>query len=301
MSDRLLAEIARQQHSLVTRDQALGALTLHQVKERLRSGRLEPVRTGVYRFAGAEQTWEQHLLAACLAGGPGSAASFRSAAWLWRFDGFREPDQLEITVPRARRARLPGVDVHDTTVTGRAHTTKLDGIPITTAARTLCDLTSCCGLGTVARALDDALRRRITTIRRVEHVFLDLANQGRRRSTFMRALLEERIPGFDPGESPQEEKLVRWLKGAGLPRPTQQHPVRVGRRTYRLDLAYPDAMIAIEYDGWDAHRTRTSFDADRRRDIELEDADWRVLHFTAKSTRTFVVDTVRRALNKRTK
>jgi len=299
VTDAPLHALTRRQLSLLTRAQAREILTEDQIEARLRSGHLVIVRPSIYRVGGAAESWEQSQLAACLAGGSASAASFRAAAWLWRLDGFRVPDQLEITVPRARRARLPGVVVHDTRVMGAAHVTTLGGIPVTTPARTLCDLTACCGLGQVARALNDALRRDLTTLTRIQRVFLDLANRGRRRSTFMRALLEERLPGFDPGESEQEAKIVRWLVGAGLPRPAQQHRVEINGRRYRLDLAYPRQLVGIEYDGWDAHRSRTAFDADRERDIELEEAGWLMLHFTSASKRIYVITKVRNALQSR--
>ncbi len=295
------AALARRQHGLVTRAQALTHVTEDQLKHALARRRLEPVRTGVYRTAGAPETWEQHQLAACLAGGPATATAFRAAAWCWRLEGYAVPDQLEVTVPRSRRARLPGVIVHDTRVWSDAHHTVHGGLPVTSPARTLCDLTACSGLGKVARALDDALRRRLTTLERLEVVFLDLATKGRRRSTFMRALLEERLPGFDPGETDAELKIYRWIVGAGLPEPVLQHRVRVRGRTYRIDLAYPDHKIGIEYDGWDAHRTRTSFDSDPERDAILEDAGWRMIHFTSKSSRAFVVEIVENALHQRSK
>ncbi len=172
-------------------------------------------------------------------------------------------------------------------------------IPVTTPARTLCDLTWGTPPWTIERAVDDALRRKLVTLKQLERVFLDLANKGRRRSTVMRGILEARLPGFDPGDSDPEPKLVRWLVEAGLPRPKQQHRVRVGNRTYKLDLSYPSHKIAIEYDSWEFHGTRTAFDADPVRDMDLEDEDWRVLHFTSKSSRRAVVDRVRNALRKR--
>ena len=262
---------------------------------------MENVRTGVYGAAGAPTTWEQLLLAACLAGGPNAAASFQSAAWLWRLKGFEVPDALEITVPRGRRARLPGVIVHDTTVSGRLHVVRHQGIRVTTVARTLCDITACRGPLEIARSLDNALRRRLTTLTLVARVFRELATKGRRRSTVMRKLLDDRAAGPDLGDSDAEARIARWLIAAGLPRPVQQHRVRVGRRTYKLDLAYPNRRIGIEYDGWPTHGTRSAFDADRIRDIDIEDADWRILHFTSNSTRNFVVERVRRALAKPSK
>lgn len=291
-----LVQLAERQHGLVTRPQALKVASPARLRRWTRDGRLIIVRTGVYRFAGVPITWEQQVLAACLVGGMRSAASFATAAALWGFVGFDRPDRIEITIPSRQRARIPGIRVHDTQVSGRRHVTRLHAIPLTTPARTLCDLTASNSIGQVARALDDALRRRLTTLQRVERVFRDMATKGRRRSTIMRALLEERVPGFDPGESEQEAKLVRWIVGAGLPKPLQQHRVRIGRRTFRLDLAYPQYKLALEYDGWDTHRPRTAFDSDRERGNELRLAGWDVLHFTSRSTRHDVVRVVTAAI-----
>jgi very-short-patch-repair endonuclease len=50
-----------------------------------------------------------------------------------------------------------------------------------------------------------------------------------------------------------------------------------------IDLAYPELKLAIEADGWDAHRSRTAFDSDRARENDLVALGWRVLRFTSRS------------------
>ena len=294
MGEAELFELSRRQHGVVTTTQAEAVLSRGQVRARLRQGRLLPVRIGVIAVAGVPATWEQQLMAAVLAGGDGAVASFRSAARLWAL-GPRE-DRIEITVPRARRARLPGVVVHDTTVDGTIHRGVIQGIAVTSPARTLCDLTACWFPWDVEHALDEALRQRLTSLTRLQRVFLDLANRGRRRSTVMRALLEARLPGFDPGDSDMEVRLVRWITGAGLPRPVQQHWVRAGGHAFRLDLAFPELMIGIEYDGWDPHRGRRAFDRDRARQNPLEIIGWLILRYTSASTREVVVREVADAI-----
>jgi very-short-patch-repair endonuclease len=301
MLDGAIAAFGSKQLGLVTRAQVLTVATPRQLQRRVERGQLLRVRSGVYRIAGSPESWDQHLLAACLGGGPTTVASYRCAAVLWGFAGAEHPELFEVTVPRDRRARLPGVLVHDSRVLGGRHVTRNGVVPVTTPARTLCDLTAYWTYSAVERAVDDALRRKLTALRTLRAVFLDLATQGRRRSTVMRAVLDDRMVGVEPGESAQEQKIARWLVNAGLPEPVQQQRVRVGVHRYRLDLAYPQLKIAIEYNGWDAHSTRTAFDRDRMRDIELEDEDWRVLHFTSRSTRDFVIDRVHRAIRSRSK
>jgi hypothetical protein len=76
--------------------------------------------------------------------------------------------------------------------------------------------------------------------------------------------------------------------------------VRIGRRMVRLDFAYPQLQIAIEYDGWQGHRTRLTFDSDRARDSEPEIRGWLVLRFTSRWSRGEILSTVRSAIASRT-
>lgn len=82
-------------------------------------------------------------------------------------------------------------------------------------------------------------------------------------------------------ESPMETRLRLVLIRAGLPRPIAQYVVVVdGRTIARLDLAYPEWKIGVEYDG-DHHRDRPVFAADLRRQNKLVAAGWTILRFTA--------------------
>jgi very-short-patch-repair endonuclease len=96
-----------------------------------------------------------------------------------------------------------------------------------------------------------------------------------------------------------EARLVRWIVGAGLPRPVQQHRVDVGGRSYRLDVAYPSLLVGIEYDGWAAHAPRSAFDRDRARQNPLEILGWLILRYTSASTREDVIGDVRAAFEAR--
>ena len=293
-----LADIARGQFGLVSRAQALKVVTPNQLRHLLATRRLEPVRRGVYRAAGAPENWHQQLLAACLAC-PRAVASFTAAAALWMLQGHVEPDALELTVPDARRVRLDGVMVHESKVWSSSDVTQKHGIPVTSVARTLCDLTAVSEPRAVELALDDALRRKLVTLADVRRVATALDTQGRRRGTVVRALLADRQPGFDPGGSPQEVRLAKLLVGAGLPAPVAQHTFPIAGRRYRVDLAYPDQGVVIEYDGWDFHTGHGVFHGDRARGNELELLGLTVLRFTSKSSDELVVAQVREALTRR--
>jgi very-short-patch-repair endonuclease len=66
----------------------------------------------------------------------------------------------------------------------------------------------------------------------------------------------------------------------GLPDPRINYPVRVGGRRRYLDLAWPEAKVAVEFDGFVPHSTRRVFDDDRARHNDLVDDDWTVFHVT---------------------
>ncbi len=194
-----------------------------------------------------------------------------------------------------QRARLDGVLCHRSNRLEDRFTTQVHGIPTTTVARTLFDLSAVAGPPTVERAVDDALRRQLVTVAELRRCFDALAGRGRRRCPWLRPILEIRQPGYEPGDSALELQVARWLTGAGPPASAAQVPTVTERGRFRIDLAYPDLRLAIEVDGWSHHRSRGSFDNDRARGNQLELAGWTVLRFTSKSTRSDVIDTVTRA------
>ena len=87
-------------------------------------------------------------------------------------------------------------------------------------------------------------------------------------------------------ESPPESRLRLRLVLAGL-RPVAQHDVRdrSGRWLARVDLAFPDARLAIEYDGRAVHERADVFARDRQRQNALVAAGWLVLRYTAEDLR----------------
>jgi very-short-patch-repair endonuclease len=294
MDHHHLVALARRQHGLVSFEQT--GRDRHGVDHAITAGRLERVRRGVYRIAGAPRTWEQQVMAAVLAI-PASRASHRTAARLSGLEGFDE-DLVEVTVRTRQRTRRDGITVHDTAIVGPLHGQTLFGIPCMSVARTLCDLTAVTDRWTVERAVDESLRKRLVGLPALLAVFADLEHPGRHRSTVMRSILEARATGLGSGDSHPEVRLVKLLEAAGLPRPVQQHELRLIGRTVRIDLAYPELRIAIEYDGWEFHSTRSAFDRDRARANELELLGWTVLRFTSKSSDATICRTVRAAIDR---
>ncbi|MPZ82421.1 MAG: DUF559 domain-containing protein [Actinophytocola sp.] len=86
-------------------------------------------------------------------------------------------------------------------------------------------------------------------------------------------------------ESPAESWLLLGFFDDGLPIPRQQWPVMdlEGRERYRLDFAWDEARVAVEYDGHAAHVDRAEADAARQADLERR--GWIVLRADADDLR----------------
>lgn len=276
-------ETAARQFGLLTATQAHEhGLTDEQIKHRLRSGSWRSLRRGVFAIVGAPSSYEQAAMAAVLAAGDGAVASHFTAALLWEFPDVLRDVGIEITTDRPDQRRLRGVRTHRTTKFLSVEHTTLRGVPITTVARTLVDCTCLMSIGQLARAMDRALRRNETTLRAIRTCVSGLRPAPGRRPTVIQELLVKRLPGYEPGDSSSETRVMRTLVEGGLPEPVLHHPVRVDGCRYILDLAYPDAKLAIEYDGFEFHNSRSAFDSDRRRGNRLKAAGWTILNITSE-------------------
>ena len=71
--------------------------------------------------------------------------------------------------------------------------------------------------------------------------------------------------------------------------------MRVGGRTFKIDLAYPVVRLAIELDGWEFHGTRSAFDDDRTRATLLVANGWPAC--ASRSTDAKIVGCVGRLVN----
>ena len=93
--------------------------------------------------------------------------------------------------------------------------------------------------------------------------------------------------------------MIRVLVAAGLPKPVQQHRVRIERRTYKLDGAYPPYKVGIEYEGFDYHVGRTAFDDRYERDRLLKNDGWHIVYVTSRTADARIVSDTRHALETR--
>ncbi len=278
----MLDQVGRRQHGLVTsRQLAELGFTADQVRRLVTCRRLTRLRHGVYRLCGVEPTWQSMALAVVLAAGEGAVLSHRSAGVLWSLlDRHEEAGSLEVTADRL--CRLDGVIAHRQRL-GPAEVTRRQGIPVTSAERTLFDLAATTPAPELGRLCDEALRRRIVTLGRLHALVKVHGGGGRRRLEPIHAVLADRIAGYDPGANDWERRMDRMWDRLGLPAAERQYRVRVGRRTYRPDRAIVDLKIAVDWTGFDPHGLRGNVDRDSDRRAALAAAGWYPLDFTSRS------------------
>ena len=291
-----LRNTAATQRGLFTTEQATDQGWSRQRLHRwLRTGRIVRVHPRVYRFAGSPSDWPTDLLAAVLAAGEGAVASHRSAMAMHIIEpaSRRYPTPIEVSVRASRDAKVRGAIVHRVMLSD-SDVTVVDGIPCTTFERTLLDSAAKLGLGQLARGLDEGLVSNRATIPSVDAMVARLRPAPGRRRARLRLLAQERAPESHRSDSAPEIALLAAVRAAGLPDPVPQFWVEIDGEHFDIDAAYPDVQVGIEYLGWDPHRTKTTFDADHRRDRLLTLAGWSVLYFTSASSAAEIVEHVTR-------
>jgi hypothetical protein len=152
--DRVIANIARRQHGVVSTAQLRGAgIGANAQTVRIKTGRLHLVHRSVYAVGHSNLTFEGRCMAAVLALGESAAVSHRSAAALW---GMLKPHSgpIDVTVPGdGGRRKRRGIEVHRSSTLIAGVSLLRDGIRTTKAARTLQDLHRCAPDETYRRAV----------------------------------------------------------------------------------------------------------------------------------------------------
>ncbi len=216
------------------------------IRWRVSSGRLHPVRRGVYAVGRRRLSRHGDWMAALLACGPDAVLSHGSAAALWGF-GTEPRGTIEVSVPTERRCRLPGIRAHRRAALEPRDVTEHEGVPVTAPVRTLVDLATLLPQRRLERAVNEADK-----LGRVGADVLYAALDGYRGAPGVGALRRLLDPlHFRLSDSELEQAMRPVARHAGLPVPETQ--VRVNG--YRVDFFWPELGIVVEADGLRYHRT----------------------------------------------
>lgn len=278
MDDRRVAELARRQAGVVSSAQLRACgLGTSGVRHRARSSRLFRIRRSAYSLS-PRWDFRAELWAALLVTQPdaGAISHWSAAAVHGMAKSYAPP--VHLTLPGTGGRSLAGVVVHRARKLAPEDVMDVDGLRVTTPARTVLDI--------AGRADDEAVRRLIR-----EGEYLRLLPAGAMLGI---ADAHPRHPGAacvrranpstavaDLGQTPLEDELQALLLTLPLPPPDGQVALRgASGRPYRVDFGWRAFRLAAEADGRSAHERLSSVDSDRFRDNDLAAIGWQTLRFT---------------------
>lgn len=229
----------------------------------------------------------------------GAVVSHQSAARIHKMQPIPRSEPT-VTVPHRGTYSFPGLIVHQSTDLLPEHVVAINGMNVTSPARTILDLAKVLGERRLAKVLDHSLAGRIVDFDELVWLYLALTRQGKKGMRMIGRLLAERADEKRVPETVLETRLFRLLVDAGVRPPEKQfHAPWLKPIDGRVDFAYVGEEIVIEADSRRWHLLFDAFDVDRRRDIAAQLAGWMVLRITWKMITEdpqFVVTSVRRAL-----
>jgi hypothetical protein len=268
--------LLRDAGGLATTRQLLTVMTRQQLDVQVRNGGLVRVWYGVY--AAVEPDLVGRLRALDLLMRQPAGACMGTAARLYGFDT-ENTTATHVLDPGVRRRPTRGLMVHQRTgaplrsVAGRLATS-----PAWTAVEVARELRRPRALAT----LDAALRSGWCTSRELEQAVLEQC--GRRGIIAVRDLL----PYADGrAESAMESEVRLVMIDYGVATPELQYPIH-GRNgeVWRADFAWPEVMVAAEYESIDWHAGGPAMLRDKIRNGGIQDVGWTSI--------PIVVDDVRR-------
>jgi very-short-patch-repair endonuclease len=272
--DPRLWELAARQHGVVSWEQlwALGhgRRAVHRL---VAKGWLHRVHRAVYAVGHKRLSVKGQWMAAVLACGPGAALSHAHAAALHDLrttpSGLIDvtaPGRRHVTGVRAHRART--LDPHDVTV--------VDGIPVTTVARTLLDQAEHLSPQRLRTLLEATLRRDLFDLAQISATIA--RNPGRHGIAPLTEALTYLADEAPWTQSEKERHFLEFARAHGLPEPR----VNVVVLHDPVDFFWPASNLIVEVDGWEFHKTHEAFEADRLKDAKHHVAGYLVLRITAR-------------------
>ena len=267
--------LAETQHGIITREQAISCgMSPQAIWRATESGKWQRLFPRVFRVTAAASPWHQQIAAVCAWAGSGSVASHRCAAGLWSLEGFG-PGPIEITCPRRLRVIRFDIQTHTARLIA-ADVARFRSLTVTTPTRTLMDLAGSMPVDELGEVVEDALRRRLTTLERLTRA-MERRGTGVRGISRLKSLVTELAGDLGPSGSRFEVLVRRLLVRSGLPRPVAQWAVHhQGRLVGRLDLAYPDFLVAIEAQSFRWHSDSKAWERDHSRWNALSRLGWYV-------------------------
>jgi hypothetical protein len=282
---RELDELFDAQGGVATTGQLRRFLTRRGLEAKAGSGDLVKVWAGVYGSGELDDL--MRLRGLDLRAGTPVALCLATAA---RAYGFDTEDVVDLHVLNPLRGQLRCADRLFVHRRDGAPLAMVEGRPATAPAWTAVEVARGLRRPRALATLDAALRS--ATCDRRSLVRAAAAQAGRRGIVAVRDL----IPLADgAAESPMESEARLVFIDGGLPSPVLQYEiVDRSRRVWRLDFAWPDRRLAVEYDGFDFHSSPAELRRDRQKRAALIELGWNVISIVADDVRRRQWDLIRR-------
>jgi hypothetical protein len=280
-----LTEMFLRQGRVATSAQIHEAISRAAVQRHVRHGHIQRIWPGIYCVGTPDM--ETRLRGLDLRCGSPVALCLHTAASVYGFDTEDSTD-LHVLHPAESRLRdRPGLVVHRRE---GATLTSVRSRPITAPAWTAVEVARSLRRPRALATLDAALRS--GTCSRDDLVTAAAQQVGRRNIVGVRDLISLARPG---AESPMESEARLVMTDGGLPEPVLQYEIidRDGR-LWRVDFAWPEYRLAVEYDGFEWHSSPEHLRKDRQKRAALEELGWRYMSIVSDDVRRHRVEMIRR-------
>jgi hypothetical protein len=170
-----------------------------------------------------------------------------------------------VTVTTQHTRRHPGIRARRTTRFDPRDWTTVQGIPVTSVARTALDCAADLDAAQLRRLVREAMALELVTIAELADVLARLAPC--RGSAKLAAIVAE---GHVPTKSELEDVVLAMIVGGGLQRPDVNEPLLVDGRRIVPDFRWADQRLVVEADSrvWHDHRLAREDDAERQAVLE---------------------------------
>lgn len=261
-------------HGVIGHDRLLAiGLTASDIKHRVRAGRLHRRYTGVYAVGRPDLPLDGVFLAGVLACGPHARLSHRSAARKYALlNGGTH--RIDVIAPRSVHPK-GDIRLHRPRFLDARDITEVDGIPITTVARTLLDCADPALRIDIGEMLHEAGVKQLLDMREVWGVLARSPNHHGARH-LDRAAREEH-PCVRSG---LERAMTALLARSGIPAARVNQHVWAGNSLLEVDFWWPDAGLIVETDGGRYHASRWRRRKDAEKTMTLRAAGYTVHRFS---------------------
>jgi very-short-patch-repair endonuclease len=276
--DTPLPVLAGRQHGCVTTTQlARLGFDSAAITYQLATGRLHRKYRGVYAVGHPNLSQYGEWMAAVLAAGPGAALSHLAAASLHEISR-RHAKRIDVITSKHRRPQR-GFATHTCRNLDPRDTTIWRGIPVTTVARTLVDLTDRLDWAPLANVIHEAAFRNVFDLAATRAAMARAA--GRHRLHVLERALAAHAAGSAGTRSDAEDAFLAAVGAGGLPAPLVNTRVEVDPRI-EVDFHWPELGLCVEVDGPGHARPRTRRQ-DAARDRALRAVGYDVIRVAAPS------------------